>query len=80
MRDWYSRSVESCPWSGSRRTLLPSSPLRTVRESFPSYRSSRSNALSGRTRFLNVNALAVYPPVTIRMQQHTVLGFVWAAF
>jgi len=44
--------VPSPNLSGSREASLPRSPLRTVRESFPSYRSSLSNARC-RTRFHN---------------------------
>jgi hypothetical protein len=40
------------PMSSSREALLPPSPLRTARASFPAYRSSLSNA-SRWTRFLN---------------------------
>jgi hypothetical protein len=39
--------------SGSRRALLPFSPLRTVQERFRSYGSSLTNALPCRTRLLN---------------------------
>ena len=41
-----------CILPGSREASLPRSPLRTVRESFQSYRSSLSNARF-RTRFHN---------------------------
>ena len=41
-----------CILPGSQEALLPLSPLRTVRESFQSYRSSLSNARR-RTRFHN---------------------------
>lgn len=45
--------------SSSRTGLLPSSPLRTVHESFPSHSSSPSNASVGETRFRDRNALTV---------------------
>jgi hypothetical protein len=57
--------------SGSQMMLPPLSPLRTVRESFPSYGSSLSYALF-RTRLLNVQTLAVDLHMAIWVQEHTV--------
>jgi hypothetical protein len=52
----------------SRTGLLPSSPLRTVHESFPSHSSSPSNASFRETRFRDRNALAVNPVMALRMK------------
>ncbi len=52
----------------SRTGLLPSSPLRTVHESFPSHSSSPSNASFGETRFRDRNALVVNPVMALRMK------------
>jgi hypothetical protein len=52
----------------SRTGLLPSSPLRTVHESFPSHSSSPSNASFGETRFRDRKALAVNPVMALRMK------------
>jgi hypothetical protein len=53
---------------GSRAGLLPSSPLRTTRASFPACRSSLPNA-PYRTRLCHVERLAVDLPVTVGMQE-----------
>src|SRR5213594_1571847 len=59
-------------WSG-RRTVLPlPTPLRTVRESFPSYGSSLSFAPFG-TRFRYGQFLAVGLVVTGWVKQHALL-------
>src|ERR1700674_1758617 len=47
--------------SSPSNALLPSSPLRTVRESFPSHSSSPSNASFRETRFRDRNSLAMNP-------------------
>ena len=52
----------------SRTGLLPSSPLRTVHESFPSHSSSPSNASFRETRFRDRNALAVNPVMALGMK------------
>jgi hypothetical protein len=54
--------------SSSRTGLLPSSPLRTVHESFPSHSSSPSNASFGETRFRDRNSLAVNPVMALWMK------------
>jgi hypothetical protein len=46
------QALSAVKWSGKGMVLPSSPPLRTVRESFPSYSSSLSFALC-RTRFLN---------------------------
>jgi hypothetical protein len=56
----------------SRTGLLPSSPLRTVHESFLSHSSSPSNASFGETRFQDRKVLAVNPVVALRMKEHAV--------
>src|SRR5258707_6657726 len=57
----------------SRTGLLPSSPLRTVHESFPSHSSSPSNASFGETRFRDRNALTVNPVMALWMKENAVL-------
>jgi hypothetical protein len=52
--------------------LLPSSPLRTTRASFPACRSSLSNAPCG-TRLCHVERLAMDLPVTVGMQEYPVV-------
>ena len=52
----------------SRTGLLPSSPLRTVHESFLSHSSSPSNASFGETRFRDRNALTVNPVMALWMK------------
>ena len=52
----------------SRTGLLPSSPLRTVHESFLSHSSSPSNASFGETRFRDRKTLAVNPVMALRMK------------
>jgi hypothetical protein len=52
----------------SRTGLLPSSPLRTVHESFPSHSSSPSNASFGETRFRDRKTLVVNPVMALRMK------------
>src|ERR1022692_1798020 len=52
----------------SRTGLLPSSPLRTVHESFPSHSSSPSNASFRETRFRDRKALVVNPVMALRMK------------
>jgi hypothetical protein len=52
----------------SRTGLLPSSPLRTVHESFPSHSSSPSNASFRETRFRDRNSLAVNPVMALWMK------------
>jgi hypothetical protein len=59
--------------SGKETALPPSPPLRTVRESFDSYRSSLTNAPCG-TRFLNVQMSAVDLAMAVWMQEYTVVG------
>jgi pimeloyl-ACP methyl ester carboxylesterase len=60
---------ESLGLSPSSRTgLLPSSPLRTVHESFPSHSSSPSNASFGETRFRDRNSLAMNPVMALWMK------------
>jgi hypothetical protein len=54
--------------SSSPTGLLPSSPLRTVHESFPSHSSSPSNASFGETRFRDRKAQAVNPVMALRMK------------
>src|SRR5919197_2225947 len=56
---------------GSRAGLLPPSPLRTTRASFPACRSSLANALL-RTRFHHGQSLAMDLGMAVRMKQHTV--------
>ena len=56
----------------SRTGLLPSSPLRTVHESFLSHSSSPSNASFGETRFQDRKVLAVNPVMALRMKEHAV--------
>src|SRR5258707_12852058 len=58
----------------SRTGLLPSIPLRTVHERFPSHSSSPSNASFGETRFRDRNALAVIPFMGICVKWTAVLG------
>ena len=58
----------------SRTGLLPSSPLRTVHESFPSHSSSPSNASFGETRFRDRNALVVSPVMALWMKENAILG------
>src|SRR6266852_5797259 len=58
----------------SRTGLLPSGPLRTVHESFPSHSSSPSNASCGETRFRDRNALTVNPVMALWMKLNAVLG------
>src|SRR5262245_41623340 len=69
------RSNTACTSStpGSREALLPPSPLRTVRDSFPSYRSSLPFCPSKRTRLFHSQSLAMHRSVTIGMQQDPVL-------
>src|SRR5262249_17776895 len=57
---------------GSRAGLLPPSPLRTARESFPSSSSSLSNAPCG-TRWCHIQRLAMDLPVAVGVQEDTVL-------
>ena len=57
---------------GSQTGLLPSSPLRTTRASFPACRSSLSNAPCG-TRLCHVERLAMDLPMTVRMQEHPIV-------
>jgi len=52
----------------SRTGLLPSSPLRTVHESFLSHSSSPSNASFRETRFRDRNALAMNPVMALWMK------------
>ena len=52
----------------SRTGLLPSSPLRTVHESFPSHSSSPSNASFRETRFRDRNSLAMNPVMALWMK------------
>jgi hypothetical protein len=59
--------------SSGRTRLLPSSPLRTVLESFPSHGSSPSNA-SRETRFGNGQILVMDGAVALWMKQNVVLG------
>jgi len=58
--------------AGSRTGLLPSSPLRTTRASFPACRSSLSNA-PYKTRLCYVKRLAIDLPVTVGMQEHSII-------
>jgi hypothetical protein len=65
----WSKLPLQCDSEPSRRTgLLPSSPLRTVHESFLSHSSSPSNASFGETRFRDRKVLAVNPVMALRMQ------------
>src|SRR5713226_5899975 len=57
---------------GSRARLLPLSPLRTARESFPSSSSSLSNAPCG-TRWCHIQRLAMDLPVAVGVQEDTVV-------
>ena len=57
---------------GSQTGLLPSSPLRTTRASFPACRSSLSNAPCG-ARWCHVERLAMDLPMTVGMQEHPVV-------
>src|SRR5712691_11129132 len=57
---------------GSRAGLLPPSPLRTARASFPACRSSLSNA-RGRARLCSVQRLAMDLPMAGGMQEHPVV-------
>src|SRR5882762_7590952 len=57
---------------GSRAGLLPLSPLRTARESFPSSSSSLSNAPCG-TRWCHIQRLAMDLPVAVGVQEDTVV-------
>jgi hypothetical protein len=73
------RSARPGPCGGdqrpsSRTGLLPSSPLTTVHESFPSHSSSPSNASFRETRFRDRNALAVNPVMALGMKENAVLG------
>src|SRR6516225_12280827 len=63
---------------GSRAGLLPPSPLRTTRASFPACRSSLANALL-RTRFHDGQSLAMDLGMTVRMKQYAVFGTVGTA-
>src|ERR671931_2739053 len=63
---------------GSRAGLLPPSPLRTTRASFPACRSSLANAPL-RTRFHDGQSLAMDLGMTVRMKQHAVFGTVRTA-
>src|SRR5215471_6908993 len=63
---------------GSRAGLLPPSPLRTTRASFPACRSSLANAPL-RTRFHDGQSLAMDLGMTVRMEQHAVFGTVGTA-
>src|SRR5262247_972439 len=63
---------------GSRAGLLPLSPLRTARESFPSSSSSLSNAPCG-TRWCHLQRLAMDLPVAVGVQEDTVLCCIPAA-
>src|SRR5206468_643337 len=62
--------VSSSP--GSRAGLLPPSPLRTARESFPSSSSSLANAPCG-TRWCHIQRLAMDLPVAVGVQENTVV-------
>jgi hypothetical protein len=67
-----SKSYGQTGRSSSRTGLLPSSPLRTVHESFPSHGSSPSNA-SEEARFGNGHTLVMDGTVALWMKQNTVL-------
>src|ERR1700723_2627748 len=54
--------------ASSRTGLLPSSPLRTVHESFLSHSSTPSNASFGETRFRDRNSLAMNPVMALWMK------------
>jgi hypothetical protein len=58
----------------SRTGLLPSSPLRTVRESFQSHSSGPANAFLKETRLRDGNTLAMNPVVALRMKENAVFG------
>src|SRR4029453_17449687 len=66
------------PWPGSQAGLLPPSPLRTARESFPSSSSSLANAPCG-TRWCHVQRLAMDLPVAVWVQEVSVPGSTPAA-
>src|SRR5919109_5409556 len=70
MRRLRGRSYPRSP--GSRAGLLPPSPLRTARASFPACRSSLSNAPCG-TRWCHIQRLAMDLPVAVGVQEDTVL-------
>jgi len=53
----------------SRTGLLPSSPLRTVHESFPSHSSNPLNASFRETRFRDRKALVVNPVMALRIER-----------
>ena len=67
-----SRSTRLTQSPGSRAGLLPPSPLRTARESFPSSSSSLSNAPC-RTRWCHGQHLAMDLSMALGMQEDTVL-------
>jgi hypothetical protein len=70
LNNWHLALVQFEP--SSRTGLLPSSPLRTVHESFLSHSSSPSNASFGETRFQDRKVLAVNPVMALRMKEHAV--------
>jgi hypothetical protein len=63
---------------GSRARLLPPSPLRTTRASFPACRSSLANAL-WRTRFHHRQSLAMDLGLAVWMEPYAVFSMVRAA-
>src|SRR5712664_4747771 len=65
------------PMPGSQAGLLPPSPLRTARESFPSSSSSLANALM-RTRFHHGASVAMDLCMAVWVEEHLVLGTVRA--
>ena len=67
LTEWY-RPALLAGLPSSRTGLLPSSPLRTVHESFRSHSSSPSNASFGETRFRDRNALTVNPVMALWMK------------
>jgi hypothetical protein len=64
----YKTRIEAFSQPSSRTGLLPSSPLRTVHESFPSHSSSPSNASFRETRFRDRKSLVVNPVMALRMK------------
>ena len=75
---WVRRWYRYHPLPGSRARLLPPSPLRTTRASFPACRSSLANALLW-TRFHYGKSLAMDLGMTVRVKQHAVFGTVGTA-
>ena len=69
----------SCRTSGKETALPPSPPLRTVCANFSAHGSSLSFAPRG-TRLHHSPLLAMNLPVAVRMQEHSVVCLITAAF